>query len=256
MAKLIFTVSIFYFIKKVSDYIYVPLLNSLSSFVSGMLALLIIISRKFVILQTPSFFSIKDRFTKSWHMFISTAGISMYKKNSVFILGLFFKNDIVGFFSISKKLIDVVNSLASVISQSIYPFTMRNIKNHNINSFLLKVGFMIFFIAFLLGILLVTLSEKITFLLTGSFYPAVSISIKLLAFVPLVIGINVPAVHKLLGEKKDKLFSMVVLSGGLIDLILNFSLVPFLSYIGSCISVILTETYITFSLYWFAFVKR
>ncbi len=255
-AKLMFTISIFVFVKKISDYIYVPLLNSLSICMVGMLSLWIIFNKKFVNLCIPSFLSIQHRLKSSWHIFISTAGISMYKRNSIFILGLFSKNDIVGFFSISKKLIDVVNSLASVISQTIYPFTMRNIKNRYINNFLLNVGFIIFITTFLFAAILISFSRKITFLLTGSFYPAVSTSIKLLAFVPLIIGINVPAVHKLLGEKKDKLFSIIVLSGGLIDLILNFTLVPFFSYIGSCISVILTESYITLSLYWFAFVKR
>lgn len=41
-AKLIFTVTIFVFIHKASDYIYVPLINSLGFIVAGILALWII----------------------------------------------------------------------------------------------------------------------------------------------------------------------------------------------------------------------
>jgi O-antigen/teichoic acid export membrane protein len=59
----------------------------------------------------------------------------------------------------------------------------------------------------------------------------------------------VPAVQILLGRSLDKSFLKAVLVGAIMDLILNFSLVPFFSYIGSCTSVVITELFVTSFLY-------
>jgi O-antigen/teichoic acid export membrane protein len=63
------------------------------------------------------------------------------------------------------------------------------------------------------------------------------------------IGINVPNVQIILGKGLDKKFSKTVLIGAISDIILNFSLVPYFSYIGSCITVIIVELLVTILLY-------
>jgi O-antigen/teichoic acid export membrane protein len=66
----------------------------------------------------------------------------------------------------------------------------------------------------------------------------------------------VPAVQILLGRSLDKSFLKAVLVGAIMDLILNFSLVPFFSYIGSCISVGITELFVTSFLYFEVFKSK
>ncbi len=255
-ARLIFTISIFVFIRQMSDYIYVPLLNSIGFCVAGVMAVSIIYRDFNVNFIYPGIKALKYQLKEGWNIFLSTAGINMYKRNSILILGIFTNDTIVGYFSIAKKLMDIINSLASVVSQSIYPYTMRNISSPSINNFFKKIGVGIALSASTIGFILILSANLVTKLLAGHiFYPTV-LSIKLLAFVPLIIGINVPAVHRLLGEKKDKLFTRAVLSGGVLDIALNFLLVPHYSYIGSCFSVIITEAYVTIILYWYAFVKK
>ncbi len=250
-AKLIFTISIFIFIKRMSDYIYVPLLNSLGYLTAGILAVWIILKNFKLKVVVPNLNNIKHQLRAGWHIFISTVGINMYKSNSIFILGIFANNVIVGYFSVAKKIMDIINSLAGVISQSIYPYTMRRISQYSITPFLKKIGFGIALYTFFIGLVLFFFANIITKLIAGNnFYPMV-VSIKMLAFVPLVIGINVPAVHMLLGKKKDKLFTKAVFLGAILDLILNFLLVPHYSYIGSCISIIITEAFVTIMLYWY-----
>lgn len=252
LAKALFTIAIFIFVKKEADYWKVPLLNSLGFMVAGILALWVVFRDFKIDFIIPNMSAIKHQLIEGWYIFLSTVGINMYKQNSIFILGIFSDNTIVGYFSIAKKLMDIVNSLNGVVSQSIYPYTMKNISNKFIYGFLKKVGIIIVLYTSIIGLILIRFSDLVTKFLAGSVYYQTSLSIRLLALVPLFIGINVPAVHILLGKKKDALFTKAVIIGGFLDLLLNFLIVPFFSYIGSCISVIITETFVTLMLYRYA----
>jgi len=91
--------------------------------------------------------------------------------------------------------------------------------------------------------------DKIMYLVSGGCYHEAIWSLRVLSFVPLITGINVPAVQILLGYSYDRLFSAVVVAGGIINLIINFILVPFIAYKGSCLAVILSELFVTIGLY-------
>ncbi len=252
IAKLIFTIFIFLFVRKISDYVYVPLINSLGYIVAGIGAMLLVITRFDACFKPCGLPDIKYHLKQGWYTFISTVGISMYNKNAIVVLGLFAEHSTVGYFSIAKKVIDMVNSLASTISQAIYPYSMRNISSV-VKEFLKKIGITIGSVSLLIGVMLFSWADLITKILVGNSSYVTSQSIRLLSVVPLIIGINVPAVHKLLGEKRDRLFTMLVVSGAVLDLLLNFLLVPYFSYVGSCVSIVISVTYLTVALYYYAF---
>jgi PST family polysaccharide transporter len=251
LARLIFTVAIFIFVHKESDYIYVPIINSIGMIFSGLVGFWIIFKKIGIEYTLPDLDNIKFYLKEGWHIFIGTVSISFYKNNSILILGLFTNSEIVGYFSISKKIIDFLNQIAGIISQSIYPYINR-LMNRNSNLaivFLRKIGLIIFVYTFIIGLLLLIFPSVIISLISGHFFNESILSLKLMAFVPMFIGINVPAVQILLSRNLGKEFSNAVLTGVFLDLILNFSLVPFFSYLGSCISVIIVEFFVTIYLY-------
>ena len=251
LAKLIFTIAIFVFVRKVEDYLYVPFLNSSGFIVAGVLGLWIILKDFGIKFKMPSWEGVKHEFKNGWHIFISTISINFYKNNSILILGLFANNEIVGYFTIAKRLIDLLNQIAGVISQTIYPYVSKqiNIDYQKTIHFLQKVGLLIAFYTFVFGVILFVFSSKIIYIISGNYFSESILSLKLMAFVPMFIGINVPAVQMLLGKGFDKKFLKAVFIGAILDIILNFSLVPFFSYIGSCISVITVELLVTILLY-------
>jgi PST family polysaccharide transporter len=212
LAKLLFTVSIFILIKKPSHYIYVPLLNSMGFIVAGILAAGIAIKNFRINLKEISKESIKYHFKDGWHIFISTISINFYKTNCIFILGLFTNNTVVGYFSIVKKLVDASNQLAVIVSQSIYPYISKRIKETFDRSvvFLKKVGISLFAFTFFVGLAFLIFADGIVYLIAGEAFRESVISLRLMSFVPLIIGVNVPAVQILLGHGLDKEFSRVV----------------------------------------------
>jgi len=251
LAKLIFTIAIFVFVRKVEDYLYVPFLNSLGFIIAVIIALWIVFKDFGIGFGMPSWERIKHEFKNGWHIFVSTISINFYKNNSILILGLFANNEIVGYFTIAKRLIDLLNQIAGVISQTIYPYVSKqiNINYQKTIQFLQKVGLLIAFYTFVFGVILFVFSSKIIYIISGNYFSESILSLKLMAFVPMFIGINVPAVQMLLGKGLDKKFLKAVFIGAILDIILNFSLVPYFSYIGSCIAVITVELLVTILLY-------
>ena len=103
-AKLTFTICIFIFIRKTSDYIYVPLLNSLGFFIAGSLAVYIILKNFQLKIILPKFQIIFRYFKDSTQFFLSRVSVSIYTSTNTFVLGLFTNNKMVGYYSIAEKL--------------------------------------------------------------------------------------------------------------------------------------------------------
>ncbi len=250
-AKLIFTGLVFLFIRKPSQYAYVPLVNSFGFITAGALGLWIASKSFGVRISRPSIKQLKDQLKDGWYIFLSTVGVNIYKVDSTVILGLFASDALVGYFYFARRLVDAASQLASIASQALYPFISSKIDDGAMEirkvlwvSVIILAGY-----GLIVGIGFILFAGPLTSVLTGHPYNETQLSLRIMAFVPLVIGLNVPAVLLLLGAKKDKAFSTVVVVGALLDLLLNLVLVPRFLYLGSCFSVVFTETFITIGLY-------
>ena len=158
------------------------------------------------------------------------------------------------YFSVAKKVIDALNQLASVISRTILPYVNNKfVIGKAFLLFLKKLFAIIFVYTFVLGVLLLLFSNEISTLIVGSSHSEISMGLQAMSFVPLIIAINIPAVHILLLSKQDKLFAKAVLLGGAVDIVLLIILIPLFSYCGAVFSVIITEIFVTSLLYLYAF---
>lgn len=253
LSRLIFTVAIFIFVQEQNDYYMVPLLTSLGSLIAGIWSL-VLVKREFDIgFKLQSFATIKYHLAEGWHIFTSSFGINLYKNNAILILGLFANELVVGYFAIAKKIIDMLNQIASIISITMFPYVNNKYRINKIFiSFLAKIGTMIFAYTFLIFIVLIFFSENISILLSGKVHSELVASLRIMSLVPLIIAVNIPAVHILLVGKKDDYFAKSVLLGGFIDFVLLFVLIPLYGYIGAAISVLIVESFVTLLLYFYA----
>ena len=253
LSKFIFTVAIFIFVQKQSDFYIVPLLASIGAIIAGVFAL-IVVKKEFKVSFKPRRVEVlKYYIIDGWHIFTSSLGVNLYKTNAIVVLGIFTNDTIVGYFWIAKKVIDTLNQIASTISITIFPYiNSKYTLNRDLINFLIKLGIVIFAYSFTIFIVLFFFAEEISLLLSGGIYNQLVQSLKIMAIVPLVIALNVPAVHILLLGKKDKYFAKTVLIGGVVDLVFLFILIPFYSYVGASFAVLLSELFVTTVLYIYA----
>ena len=91
IGKLIFTVAIFVFIRKQGDYLYVPLITSLGSIITGAIGLWLSIFNFKIKLVMPAISFLKHQIKDGWHVFLSMGAISLYTNSNIVILGFFAK---------------------------------------------------------------------------------------------------------------------------------------------------------------------
>lgn len=185
LANVIFTIAIFVFIKQASDYLYVPLINSLGLIISGLISLWIIFKKFKINFTIPSKNGLITHFKDSTNFFLSRASVSIYTSSNAFFLGLFTNNTSVGYYAAAEKLYTAAQGLYSPLVQVVYPYMSKSQnKPFYRKIFKLTTGFNTIF-----SILLFILSGSIISILYGyNFQASVPVmmifSIALLVVVP------------------------------------------------------------------------
>jgi len=245
LAKLIFTVAIFVFIHKASDYIYVPLINSLGFIVAGILALWIVFRNFGISFKIPSISEIKRELKEGWYIFISTIGISFYRNFNTFILGLFTNNLIVGYYAIAEKILKAIQGLQVPVGQALFPFLSKEFKKFKSKQsieFLFKNLKIILFGYSILFVLSFLFSKQIIKLISGKIIENSILDFRILSFIIVIGGLNYYfGILGLVTLGYSRKFMESTLIAGTFNIILAVILIPFLKDIGASISLLLSE---------------
>jgi len=254
LARIIFTISIFIFVKNASDFLYVPILSSLGSIVAGIVALWIVFKDFRVKFRMPDFERVKFHLKEGWYIFISTVAISLYTTSNTFILGLFTNNIIVGYYSAAEKIIRAAQGLLSPVSQTIFPHVSKLInesKDAGIK-FIRRITYLIGGLSFIISLVIFILANLIVEIILGSQYTESIIILRILAFLPFLVGLsNVFGVQTMLTLNYKKAFTNIIVFASGVNIFLAIILVPIYNDIGTSISVLITEMIITISMFLF-----
>lgn len=242
--KTIFTVAIFVFVRKQQDYLLVPLLSSLGYIVTGLASLRVVFSIFKIKFVFPSYRNIRSQLVGGFHIYLSTAAVSLYTNSIIVILGLFATDVVVGYYSAAEKIIKAVQTLSGPISQSVYPFISRLAVSSREQAlrFLRKCGLMMGVGGFAISILIFISADLVVKMVLGDAYQRSIVVLRILAFIPFIVGVaTVYANFFLLGFGYSKVWAKIIITCGLTSIALSIVLIYFMSYIGAAISWVITE---------------
>lgn len=127
LMKLIFTVGVFVFVKKEADYILVPWLYLLGSFVSVIFAYVDVFKR---FKTKPVKITMGDVFRRlkaSFMFFVSRIASTVSTATNTLLIGMVFPGQAeVGFYTSADKFVTLARQAASPISDSLYPYMIAN----------------------------------------------------------------------------------------------------------------------------------
>lgn len=124
-SRVIFTILIFIMVKESSDFIYVPILNSLGTIIGGIYSLWLIFKLFDLPFTIPNRGMIFSQLKDSYHFFLSRVANNGSRYYATTIIGIYFGNVAVGYYSIVEKLFYAFMSLGGIVSQTIYPYMSR-----------------------------------------------------------------------------------------------------------------------------------
>jgi polysaccharide transporter, PST family len=255
VARGIFTVCIFIFIKKESDYLYVPLINSAGYIIAGVLSLGVVFKNFGVKFTFPTTKSIKHQLKEGWHIFVSTISISLYTTSSTFILGLLTNNTIVGYYSAAEKIINAVKRIITPISLTVYPYISKLASESKDKAlgFIRKLAKLVGIGSFVVSLIIFILAAPIVDLILGSQYQQSIVVLRILAFLPFIVSLsNIFTIQGLYSFNLQRIVARFVVPIAVFHLFLLLILVNFYYSTGAAIAVVITEILISlFSIIYF-----
>ncbi len=126
LSKLVYTICIFAFIHKNADFIFVPIATILSNIAAIILTWIEIIKKLKIYPVKVKISEIFNELKNSSVFFLSRIAVSMYQTLNTVLLGFRFPSAELANYGAANNLVSAGRSLLSPISDSIYPYMVRN----------------------------------------------------------------------------------------------------------------------------------
>lgn len=252
-------VSIFLLVKVENDYLLLAVIYTITQVMTGITGLFFAIRKFDLRYLFPSKVQLLEQLKKGWNLFLSSIWINLYTTSNVFILGLFAPSSVVGYYSAADKVRIAFQGILSSMSQSVFPYVNKLLaesyqKFISFNRKLLKISFMI---GIIISSSLFLFAEPIVKIVLGNEYSPSVIVLRIIAWLPLIIFLsNVFGIQTMLPLNYQKKFSQILFLAALINLMISFSIVPSYFEIGTAVSMLVTEIFVTLSFFIFIRMKR
>ncbi len=165
LAKVIFTVAIFLFVKTEEDFLLVPIFNSLGFIVVGVVAMAQIRFTFGVKFNLQPRETLVEHLKDGWHIFLSRIYVNIYTSTNTFLLGILTDNIMVGYYSVANKIIEALTAPFGPACNALYPY-MAKLYHDNIQKFyrlinqmnllFLGVAIILFVVSFVFGEWIIT----------------------------------------------------------------------------------------------------
>ncbi len=236
LSRLIFTVSIFIFIKEASQYWVQPLLVSGGYIFSGCIASCFIFKRWGYRLRRPRFKEIWKALKNSADVFINEIVPNFYNSLSVIILGFFWGPGANGYLDVGTRFSSLGTQLNSVVSRTFFPLLSRDIRYHKY----LRV-IQLSFAAIFAGALMLCAPLIIKIFYTPQFEAAIP-AIRILGFSIFFIALaNVYGTNYLIVQGHERTLRNITMIVSLIGCVIAFGMIYKYGFIGCAVTITLTR---------------
>ncbi len=124
--RILFTLLIFIFVRKSSDYFLIPLFYSLGPITSGLIGVFIVIKKYRLTFRLPSLNRLWFLISESFLYFASRMSITFYNSTNVILIKLILGDYYAGIYSASSKLIKVGRKMLQPFYISILPYFSKS----------------------------------------------------------------------------------------------------------------------------------
>lgn len=186
---------------------------------------------------------IKNTLKKSLPFWFTALFMTIYFKIDTVMLSFMKGYGATGLYNASYKIIDSLSFVPFVIITIIFPVMSKFYKNSkNLLQILYEKSFYyIFLLALPLGIGTTMLASRIILFVYKKTFINSVIVLQILIWALVLMFVNYIMGYLLNSVDKQKLFTFTAGFGALINIILNFVLIPFYSYTGAALATVATE---------------
>ncbi len=251
--KLLVIASTFVFVRTSDDYLYVPLLQSAGAILLGLTGLIVAVRNFPIRFYLPSIDVLRREFYNGWHVFLSKMATTLCTTSNIVILGLLTDNIFVAYYAAGEKIVRAASDgLLVPLGQAIFPHIGRLASQSRPAAlrFAGRVAVLLAAVTFVISVGLLVGAPAIARIVLGREVPGGAVVIRILSFLPLLVGLShLVGVQILVNFGLKKLFARIVLTAGIVNVVLALLLAPSLKHVGVAIGSLTTEVLILIAVY-------
>jgi polysaccharide transporter, PST family len=213
----------------------------------------VFMAHRLLTLYLPTASMVWNSIKTGWPMFLLRSGAATYSVANVLILAIFAPASIVGFFASAEKLAKAITGLLMPIRDAFYP-RLSQLAAHSVkeNQRLTRISA---FIEIGCGLILTVATfagaHVLVRIVFGNTFGAAVPILQILSIIPLLTALgDAIGFQSLLPAGREAIVTMVILSGGVINLAFAVLLAPRFQGIGMAVSVDIAETAVCVALVW------
>ncbi|WP_195245496.1 flippase [Clostridium celatum] len=126
--RVLYTISIFIFIRSTDQYTLLPLISSLVNIIIGLVSLLVIFKKFNIRLKKTNLNTIKVELVDGWHLFVTSIFSNFVSNGGNLMIGALLGDTMVGYYGAIDKITKSVIALFSPITTALFPFINRRFK--------------------------------------------------------------------------------------------------------------------------------
>lgn len=187
----------------------------------------------------------KKMFDKGKHYIFPTLMVTLYANIGKVMLTLMTDEAICGFYSAAVMCVGMATFVYNAIIESVRPVILEAKKkgDESYKKILTALYSFIIYLALLESIFLTIFSKLIVNILYGADYAATIPLLRVLAWYLIFSYIGLVRNVWILAEEKEKHLWKINLGGAIVNLVLNFILIPILGAMGSAITALITQIF-------------
>lgn len=246
LSKSIFTVAIFIFVQKESDFWIVPLLTSIGFIVAGIWSLYLVKKEFQISFTFQKRETIKTYFVEGWDIFMQKIYVSLYTTTNIVLLGYFTNNTVVGYYAIAEKIIDIFRQFFTIISQVFFPYFAKKFKENNANAFkmLFKTSSYMLILSLCSLFFIIFLGEYIILFISGKFISESLIILNILAIGAIIIPFFSLYTAALISIGYSKALKKIARNSAVISIPMSLILINYFGAVGLAYLVVILQYYI------------
>jgi PST family polysaccharide transporter len=252
-SKLLFVGLVIFFIRRPEDSALFLLFAGIGNVVAGLLSMWLAFRVFDLGLYKPLHADIAHELREGWQITLSNLSINTYQYVNILVLRLFTNDLIVGYYSIAERVFFAIRQILGIFSQVIYPHICQLTRDGKQQVAAFFKGFYLpFLVSLALGCGVVFLfSPFLISVLMGSRKAELPVLLlRILAFVPVIVCLNIPAYQVLLAFNRKSSYLRILGGATILNLVANLVLCHSWGPVGTTLSIIITETFVTIGLNW------
>jgi O-antigen/teichoic acid export membrane protein len=243
----------FWLVKEPDDTWLATLIRACAPAAAGLAALAWLWRQRLVDWQRPVWADTRLALAEGWHIFISTAAISVYTTSNQVLLGFLCGPLQVGYYAAADRVRTAAQGVSSVLSNAVYPRVSALMRSDRPQALkLVRKLLLIQGAATLAGGCILWLGAPyiVSLLMGPAFEPSIAV-LRWMAFVPFIVSLsNVFGIQLMLPLGMTRAFSRIVMGSAAFNLLLFVPLALHSGAVGGATALLLTEVGVTIAMGW------